>query len=73
MTAIKAIDERGEISDLLLKISEGCFGARELGQLVQWTRRWLVLWTVLEKGKMTFKDLKELLPGFTTACRGDTD
>jgi hypothetical protein len=65
MPILKAIDEGGELSILLEKVGEGPPGVEELGQLVQWTRRWLGLKVILEKGNMTFKDLKGLLLGLT--------
>ena len=63
MSAIKAIDENGEISALLGKISAGHLAVEDVGQLVQWTRRWLVLKAILERGDTTYKDLKALLLG----------
>jgi len=65
MTILRAIDEGGELSILLEKVGEGPLGVEELGQLVQWTRRWLGLKAVLEKGEMSFKALKALLLGLT--------
>ena len=63
MSGIKAIDEAGEITALLQRVTDGPFGLEELGQLVQWTRRWLGLRVVLEEGKMSLKELKKILLG----------
>jgi len=73
MTTIKAIDEGGELSRLLWKISDGPIENRDVGQLVQWARRWLVLKGVLEEGKTTYKSLRALLLGLSPEPKAEPD